>query len=60
MTDQQNAAVRVELSASTRLVRLPRRPSRIIRAYLRAYPAMNAVLYGCSRSVSSRRSHSPN
>ena len=46
MTDQHTTAVRAEEPTSTRRVRLPREPFRIIRGNLRAYLAMNAIVYG--------------
>lgn len=46
MTDQHTAAARAARPRPTRRVRLPRQPLEIIRGNLRAYLAMNAVVYG--------------
>jgi hypothetical protein len=46
MTDQHTAAARATRPTPTRRVRLPRQPFRIIRSNLRAYLAMNAIVYG--------------
>jgi hypothetical protein len=46
MTDQHTAEARAERSMPTRRVRLPRQPLRIIRANLRAYLAMNIIMFG--------------
>jgi hypothetical protein len=46
MTDQPTAAARAAQPTATRRVRLPRQPFRIIRGNLRAYLAMNAIVYG--------------
>jgi hypothetical protein len=46
MTDQHTAAARAAGPRPTRRIRLPRQPFKIIRGNLRAYLAMNAVVYG--------------